>query len=110
MKPTPINMAEAIFEPFWDPQLSGLKHRTVEPGAEHGLEVSQFWCWVNFEWARKPATGPALRMWRRFDLDCTGYDHLLISVMAPMPTAWWLRPVRRLAREGEHSAEVWKLL
>jgi hypothetical protein len=24
-----------------------------------------------------------------------------------MPTAWWLRPVRRHARVGEHSAVVW---
>ncbi len=83
MKPTPINLAEAIFEPFWDPQLSGLRHWIVEPGPGHGLKVAQNWCWVNFEWARKPATGPALRMWRRFDLDCSGYDHLLVSVMAP---------------------------
>ena len=83
MKPTPINMAEAIFEPFWDPQLSGLAQWTVEPGEAHGLKVRQNWCWVTFEWARKPAAGPALRMWRKFDLDCSGYDHLLISVMAP---------------------------
>ena len=26
-----------------------------------------------------------------------------------MPTEWWLRPVRRHARVGEHSAVVWKL-
>ena len=25
-----------------------------------------------------------------------------------MPTAWWLRPVSRHARLGEHSAVVWK--
>lgn len=24
-----------------------------------------------------------------------------------MPTAWWLRPVSRQARVGEHSAVVW---
>ena len=29
---------------------------------------------------------------------------------ARMPTAWWLRPVRRQARVGEHSAVVWKLV
>ena len=28
----------------------------------------------------------------------------------PMPTEWWLRPVSRQARLGEHSAVVWKLL
>ena len=33
-----------------------------------------------------------------------------ISVMPPMPTAWWLRPVRRAWRVGEQSAVVWKRL
>src|SRR5215813_820867 len=28
--------------------------------------------------------------------------------MLPMPTEWWLRPVRRAERVGEHSAVVWK--
>jgi hypothetical protein len=27
-----------------------------------------------------------------------------------MPTVWWLRPVSKHARVGEHSAVVWKLL
>src|SRR5690349_24033480 len=29
------------------------------------------------------------------------------SVMAPMPTEWWLRPVSRADRVGEQSAVVW---
>ncbi len=53
--PTPINCAEAIIEPFWDPQLSGLPEWIIEPGPEHGLQVRQNWCWAEFEWARKPA-------------------------------------------------------
>ena len=28
----------------------------------------------------------------------------------PMPTRWWLRPVSRQARVGEHTAVVWKLV
>jgi hypothetical protein len=27
-----------------------------------------------------------------------------------MPTAWGLRPVSRAARDGEHSAVVWKFV
>ncbi len=27
-----------------------------------------------------------------------------------MPTEWWLRPVNRHARVGEHSAVVWKFV
>jgi len=83
MKPTPINMAEAVIEPFWDPRLSGLKEWKIENGAGHGLVVSQNWCWVGFEWSRKPRDGPALRMSRRFDLDCSSYDKLIVSVMPP---------------------------
>ena len=30
--------------------------------------------------------------------------------MRAMPLAWWLRPVSKQARVGEHSAVVWKLL
>lgn len=83
---TPINAAEAIIEPFWDPRLSGLDEWHVEPGDDHGLRVYQNWCWVAFEWVRKPSVGPALRMTRRFDLDCSGYDQLMASLKAP-PTA-----------------------
>ncbi|MCU0503769.1 MAG: hypothetical protein MUC51_18780, partial [Anaerolineae bacterium] len=83
MKPTPINMAEAIIDPLWDPQLSELSRWQVEPGGEHGLRVYQNWCFAGFEWARKPASGPALRMSRRFDVESTGYDRLIISIMAP---------------------------
>ena len=32
------------------------------------------------------------------------------SVIRPMPTEWWLRPVRRHARVGEHNAVVWKFV
>src|SRR5262249_46238238 len=30
--------------------------------------------------------------------------------MLPIPTLWWLRPVSRAARVGEHSAVVWNWL
>ncbi len=33
-----------------------------------------------------------------------------ISVIAPMPTEWWLRPVNSACRVGEHKAVVWKRL
>ncbi len=83
MRVTPINSAEAIIEPFWDPALSGFREWSVSPGEAHGLRVFQNWCWVQFEWARPPASGPALSMTRACDLDCSGYDDLLVSVMAP---------------------------
>ncbi|MCX5661719.1 MAG: heparinase II/III family protein [Planctomycetota bacterium] len=86
LKPTPINTAEAILDPLWDPSISGFKKWTLDDGQAHGLRVWQNWCWLSFEWANPPASGPALRMTRAFEADCSGYDKLLVSVMAPPET------------------------
>ncbi len=83
MRLTPINEAEAILDPLWDPAQSELSQWTVEPGPAHGLTIRQNWCWAEFEWARRPAAGPALRMRRACGIDCGGYDRLVLSVMAP---------------------------
>jgi hypothetical protein len=80
---TPINEAEAIIDPLWDPSLSELSQWKIAPGEGHGLKVCQTWSWAAFEWARCPAAGPALRMQRDLGMDCSDYDHLVLSVMAP---------------------------
>ncbi len=49
--PTPINEAEAIIEPFWEPVLSGLKHWSIRDGLRYGLEVKQTWASVEFYWS-----------------------------------------------------------
>ena len=82
-KPVPINMAEAIIEPFWIPELSGLEKWRIEPGRDHGLQIKQNWAAVDFEWARKPETGPALRLSRDVHIDCSGYDRLLVRLAPP---------------------------
>ena len=86
----PFNIAEAIFEPFWDPRLSGLAQWTLESGEAHGLVVAQNWCWVALNWARRPADGLILRMTRQFNLDlrlpgenAPSYDHLIASINLP---------------------------
>ena len=33
-----------------------------------------------------------------------------VSVMLPIPTEWWLRPVSSACRVGAHSAVVWNRL
>jgi hypothetical protein len=83
---TPINEAEAVIEPFWDGRLNGFPLWSIDQGIAHGLRVSQEWCLVGFEWQRRPESGPALRMTRRFDVDCRDYDRLVVSVMAPPGT------------------------
>ncbi len=93
LKAIPINAAEGILDPLWDPSLSGLSHWRVEPGDAHGLRVSQNWCFAAFEWARKPAGVPALRMTRQFEADCTGYDRVIVSVMAPLDSIFKMTAV-----------------
>lgn len=83
MQVVAINEAEAVMDPFWDPALSELNEWTIEPGAAHGLDIRQNWCNVAFEWARRPAQGPALHLERACEVDCSGYDHLVLSLMAP---------------------------
>lgn len=83
LRPVPINVAEAIVEPFWTPELSGLAKWRVEPGTDHGLRIRQNWSAVDFEWASKPQAGPALRMTRDFGADCSGYDRLLVRLSLP---------------------------
>ncbi|MBN2313055.1 MAG: heparinase II/III family protein [Sedimentisphaerales bacterium] len=81
--PIPINVAEAIIEPFWAPGLSGFDQWTVSPGDDWGLHIQQNWDAVAFEWASKPTRGPALRMVRDFNVDCSNYDRLLVRLTTP---------------------------
>lgn len=80
---TPINIAEAIIEPFWTPELSGLIHWAIRPGQAYGLVVKQNWSAVDFAWASKPSHGPALHMTRTFNIPCAAYDRLLVRLAAP---------------------------
>ena len=83
MQIIPINEAEAILDPLWDPAQSELNQWTIESGSSHGLVVSQRWDKVGYDWARRPDKGPALRMSRRCEVSCDDYDRLVLSVMAP---------------------------
>lgn len=80
---TPFNMAESIIELFNDPGLSGLPHWRIDPGEAHGLCVHQRWALVQFEWSARPQHGPALRMSRDFQVDCSRYTSLMVSAVAP---------------------------
>jgi len=82
LKPTQINVAEAIIEPFWEPDLSGLPKWRIADG-RHGLQLTQTWASVQFQWTSKPEQGPVLKMSRDFGVDCSGYDRLLLAMTAP---------------------------
>jgi hypothetical protein len=84
MKLTPINSGEAIFEAFFDEHLSTYALWKVD-GAGSGIATRQIWAWAQFEWESPPAdpSAPALRARSSYDVDCTGYETLLFSLIAP---------------------------
>ena len=96
----PVNEAEAVVDPFWDPQQSEFDKWEVKPGEGHGLVVNQNWCNVVFSWMRRPAQGPALEMSRDLVLDCRGYTHLVLSAFAPSGS------VIRLVAETEQGRKI----
>ena len=83
-KPVPINMAEAIIEPFWDSDLSGLREMAHRSGGQTRPEYSpELERVVDFEWTSKPEEGPALRMRRDMHVDCSDYDRLVVRLAPP---------------------------
>ncbi|MFA6242251.1 MAG: hypothetical protein WC655_15055 [Candidatus Hydrogenedentales bacterium] len=81
--PIPINVAEAIIEPFWDRELSGLPHWSIDPRDGCSLRVYQEWNAVYFEWTTSPTDGPVLQMSRDFHVDCGRYEVLMLSATCP---------------------------
>ncbi|WP_181592606.1 heparinase II/III family protein [Paenibacillus sp. YN15] len=88
MRLIPINLAEAIFEPFWDPALSQLEQWTVHTAGEEGRRVEQNWCNVQFFWEKPSPSHQVLHMERSCQLDAAGYDTLVVS--AVLPEDGWL--------------------
>lgn len=82
-KPAPVNVAESILVPFFSPEMNTLEDWTFDPGDSYGLRVRQNWGAVDFEWASRPESGPALRGWSDSAVDCTGYDKLILCAAAP---------------------------
>ena len=78
----PVNPAEAIFAPFWDPKLEELARWEVASGDSWGA-VTQKWSWIELQWKKKAADGLAVRLSRKLRLDCRGYDVLLTAIMLP---------------------------
>jgi Heparinase II/III-like protein len=81
--PIQFNEAEAIIEAFYSTEISQFRKWDVDPGRDHGLSIRQNWAAVDYEWASKPASGPALRLSRQFNLDCSAYDKLMVKLAAP---------------------------
>jgi hypothetical protein len=83
MKITPINSAEAVFEPFHDPQLSELSQWTVNGDGVTGFKVWQNWLWVQWSWEKPAPSGRVVHFTRALDLDCSAHDRIIICAAIP---------------------------
>lgn len=82
-RPVAFNEAEAVLEVFWQPEFSGFPEWEVDDGSGHRLHTAQNWAAVEFQWETRPETGPALRMRRAFNVDCSDYDRVLLAMTPP---------------------------
>ncbi|OGV35424.1 MAG: hypothetical protein A2020_06745 [Lentisphaerae bacterium GWF2_45_14] len=76
----PVNVAEAVFAPFWDSTMAELKNWKTEGN------VFQMGFYVKFAWERKNPAAPVARMLKKGPIDCSGYDKLLAAVNLPPGT------------------------
>jgi hypothetical protein len=109
MRLTPINSAEAIFEAFFDPQLSELARWEADAAGIPGFRIWQNWIWIQWTWERPAPDGRVLRLSRRHDLDCSGYDRLIACVTLPAGATLTIRAETDLgprARAGEPFGSV----
>ena len=84
MRITPINSAEAIFEPFFDEDLCELSQWTVDAPGAAGLRLTRGWAFTVYQWARPAPDGLVLRMHRSYPaLDCSAYDRVLVMINSP---------------------------
>ncbi|MBP6506526.1 MAG: heparinase II/III family protein [Opitutaceae bacterium] len=84
MRITPINSAEAVFAPFFDPRLEELNHWTATAPGARSLKISQGWAFATFNWEQPAADGLVLRLHRNFAaLDCSAYNRLVVCLNLP---------------------------
>lgn len=76
----PINVAEAIIEPFYDAGLCRLDLWCIGP---EGVKVKSMLSGLEFALAHAGRGALALVMSRRYDLDISGCDRLLVSANPP---------------------------
>lgn len=84
MRITPINSAEAVFEPFFDERLSELDQwSSATPGAV-GVKLTPSWAFVIINWEEPAADGLVLRLHRTYTgFDCSLYDRIIVAINLP---------------------------
>ncbi|MBW7895073.1 MAG: heparinase II/III family protein [Opitutaceae bacterium] len=85
MRVTPINSAEAVFEPFFDQAINHLDRWTLSAPGATGFNHIQSWGMVIVQWTLPAPDGLVLRMQRTYDppLPCADYDRLLVTLNVP---------------------------
>ena len=84
MRLIPINSAEAIFEPFFEPSLSEFNQWQTETPGVTGLKFTPGWSFVTFNWEQPGPDGLVLRVQRRYEaLDCRDYDRVMVCLNLP---------------------------
>lgn len=84
MNTIPINSGEAVFEPFWDPEISEFDSWKVSVNDVGGLAIGQDWCFLAFKWESAVKDVPILEMSRCYsNLNCNDYDELVVSAALP---------------------------
>jgi hypothetical protein len=92
MRLTPINSAEAIFEPFFDGNLSEINHWHCDAPGATGVSQVRGWAFIIFQWSMPADDGLVLRMHRAYDrpVPCADYDRLLVCFNLPEETVMTL--------------------
>lgn len=67
MKPVHINIAESIFEPFWDPEISELNEWVANKMHAQRIMVEQTWCMASFKWFECSHGEPAFCLSREYN-------------------------------------------
>jgi len=93
MRAIPINAAEAIFEAFWDPEISGFREYSFRPNVNTRARISQFWCWVELTWETAKPGEHVATLTRELQLDLEDYDGLLVQCTMPDTAALTVRVI-----------------
>ncbi|MCK5811627.1 MAG: heparinase II/III family protein [Clostridiales bacterium] len=87
MKPVHINIAESIFEPFWDPELSGLNDWVITNKNASTVLLEQTWSTAHFIFKENELTKYAFTMSNEYDnVLIADMDSIIISAALQIET------------------------
>jgi len=93
MRVTPINSAEAVFEPFFDENLSEFDAWQHDAPGAAGASRVRGWAFITFNWTMPAPDGLVLRLSRTYDppVPCASYDRLVVCFNLTEETVMTIR-------------------